>query len=134
MLWRKKCNSIPTICELGFKTLSNWLQLKQNGKTIQNFFDDNYISTIAIYGMGELGKRLYDELKELDVEVKYAIDKNADRIDIKGLEIITLEQELKAVDAIIVTPLHFFDEIEESIDKKGNFRVVSLEEVILYCL
>ena len=49
-----------TIYEVGFKILNKWLNLNHDGKSLQKYFDDNYIKTVAIYGMGELGKRLYD--------------------------------------------------------------------------
>lgn len=131
----KKKEKIRTIYEPGFKVLNNWLKLKHSGKTLKKFFEDNYINTIAIYGMGELGIRLYEELSELDVEVLYAIDQNADNIvGVENLEIITLNGNLKDVDAVIVTPIHFFDEIEKTLEEKGVKNIVSLEDVVVYCL
>lgn len=131
---KKNEEIIPTIYQPGFNVLNNWLKLKLSKKTLKKFFDDNYIKDIAIYGMGELGKRLYEELIELDVNVLYGIDRNADVIEVDGLKIVTLNDKLDAVDAIIVTPIQFFDDIHESIDKKGNFNIVSLEDVVMYCL
>ena len=42
--------------------------------------------------------------------MKYAIDKNADGI-YSDVEIVTPQEELKEVDAIVVTPVFYFDEI-----------------------
>lgn len=130
----RKTETQITIHELGFKILNNWLKLKHQSKTLQKYFDDNYIKTVAIYGMGELGKRLFEELKSLDVEVTYAIDINAENIDIDGLEIFTLDNTLPKVDVIIITPVHLFYEIEDNLLKKGIKDVISLEDLVVYCL
>lgn len=130
----RKTETQITIHELGFKILNNWLKLKHQSKTLQKYFDDNYIKTVAIYGMGELGKRLFEDLKSLNVEVTYAIDINAENIDIDGLEIFTLDNTLPKVDVIIITPVHLFYEIEDNLLKKGIKDVISLEDLVVYCL
>ena len=59
---------------------NQWMVTKQEGKSIVDYFHKESIKSIAIYGMSYVGERLYDELKDSDIEVKYAIDKNADGI------------------------------------------------------
>ena len=79
--------------------------------------------------MSYVGERLYDELKDSDIEVKYAIDKNADGI-YSDVEIVTPQEELKEVDAIVVTPVFYFDEIVEALEKKTESEVLSLEDIL----
>lgn len=38
--------------EMGFWILEQWLSLRQKQKNLIPFFQDNFIKTIAIYGMG----------------------------------------------------------------------------------
>ena len=120
--------------EAYYKTFYNWLKLVRSGKKLQSFFDDNYIKTIAIYGLNEFGKEIFYELKKLDINILYGIDKNAEKIEFDEIEIFKPEENLRAVDAVIVTPLHFFAEIEEMLDKKGVKNIVSLEDIVRYCV
>ncbi len=113
-----------------YNMLNQWLILKQQGKSLEKYFDDNQYKTIAIYGMGEMGNRLYDELKDSGVTVKYAVDKNAattySELDVVDPEEATFDQ----VDCIVVTATFAFDEIEETLSEKVDFPVVSLEDVV----
>lgn len=113
-----------------YNMLNQWLMLKQEGKSLEKYFVDNDIKTIAIYGMGEMGNRLYDELKNsTEVTVKYAIDQNA-ASTYSEIDVIDKEDEYEEVDAIIVTAIFAFDEIEEEISTKVDFPVISLEDVV----
>ena len=102
---------------------------KQHGKHLEDYFHQNRIKDVAIYGMSYIGKRLYDELKSSDIEVKYVVDKNAKDI---GMDIKTFfpDEEFPEVDAIIVTAISFFDEIEEILLSKINYKVISIEDIL----
>ena len=112
-----------------YNMLNQWLLLKQEGKSLVKYFEDKGYKSIAIYGMGEIGNRLYDELKKSNIEVKYAIDKNATNTysDIKVCE---LEDDLAPVDVIIVTAIFAFDEIEKKLTEVVNYPIISLEDII----
>lgn len=112
-----------------YNMLNEWLYLKQNGTSLDTYFKKNDYNSIAIYGMGEMGNRLYDELKQSDIEVKYVIDKNATSV-YSELEVLDSEEEFPEVDAIVVTATFAFDEIENSIENKVNCPIVSLEDVV----
>lgn len=45
-----------------YEVLNQWVRLKNEGKQIEEFFEDNNYKTIAIYGYAELGHRLHEEL------------------------------------------------------------------------
>ena len=53
-----------------YNMLNQWMVLKQEGKSLEKYFIDNGYKTVAIYGMGEMGNRLYEELKGTSIEVK----------------------------------------------------------------
>lgn len=112
-----------------YNMLNQWLILKQEGKNLSEYFKINNYKTIAIYGMGEMGNRLYDELKNSDLVVKYAVDKNA-ASTYSELDVIEPEDEFDSVDVMIVTATFAFDEIEEEINSKVDFPIVSLEDVV----
>lgn len=74
-------------------------------------------------------ERLLDELKDCGVEVKYAVDKNADSI-YADLDVHLPDEELPKVDVVVVTAVYFFDEIYNNLMDKVSCPIVSLEDVI----
>ena len=135
--WLKKKTSdtviSPNRFEIGFNVFGKWLKLKNEGKTLATYFSDNEITTVAIYGMGALGERLFEELRNSEVKVAYAIDRIADSKHIEGLKIIGVEDEFNEVDAIIVTPIQDFIAIEEKLEQSTDADIISLEDVVDYC-
>ena len=79
--------------------------------------------------MKELGERLFDELRDSEVEVKYIIDKKADTM-YADVDIITPEEPMEEVDAIVVTAIHYMDEIEEMLEQKVDYPIISLQEIV----
>lgn len=109
--------------------LSYWISKKQKGASIEEYLQKSKMKKVAIYGMGFIGERLLDELKGGFIEVAYAIDQNADTIW-ADVEMYTLEDKLPNVDAIIVTPLYYFDSIEKSLKEKTDCQIISLEDIL----
>lgn len=108
-----------------------WLKDKKDNK-ILDFFKYYKYETIAIYGMGELGILLLDQLRKMNVDVRFGCDKNANMIyyDKINLKIYSPEECWPEADAIVVTPITYFDAIKADLDKKHNLNIVSLKEVI----
>lgn len=112
-----------------YNMLNQWLALKQEGKSLAEYFVTNGYKEIAIYGMGEMGNRLYDELKDTEIQVKYAIDKNA-ASTYSELDVKEIDDELTEVDVVVVTATFAFDEIKEKFSGKVDMPIVSLEDVV----
>jgi hypothetical protein len=111
------------------KMFNQWLMLKQEGKTIEKYFVENGFHRIAVYGMSYAGERLIDDLKGTEIEVAYGIDRNADRI-FSEVEIVNADDTLQSVDAVVVTAIYNFDEIEEKLSELMDCPIISLEDVI----
>ncbi|NBH36273.1 hypothetical protein D3Z58_22790 [Clostridiaceae bacterium] len=112
-----------------YKILNKWLTLKQEGKSLKDYFLKNGYKSVAIYGMKELGERLYDELKDTEIEVKYMIDKNADNL-YSEVTIVTPDGELEEVDVIVVTAVHYYEEIENMLKNKIDYPILSMEDIV----
>lgn len=112
-----------------FLMMNQWVRLKQEGKKLSEFFEQNNYKNIAIYGMSYAGETLVNELKDSEICIKYAIDKNADEI-YSDMTVITMDNDLQYVDAIVVTAITFFDEIEAELRQKINCPILSLEEIL----
>lgn len=112
-----------------YSVLNQWLFIKQHGKSLEEYFVNNQYKSIAIYGMGELGNRLFDELENTSVEVKYVVDKEAmsvySKVDVRELEEMTDD-----VDAVVVTAVFAMDDIKPAIEEKVTCPVISLEDVV----
>ena len=96
---------------------------------MSSYFEQNGYRKIAVYGMSYAGETLINELKGTKIEVAYGIDKNADHI-FTGINTVSPEDTLEKVDAIVVTAITFFAEIEEKLSKKNDYPIISLEEVL----
>lgn len=112
-----------------FLMMNQWVKVKQAGKNLAEYFDRKGYKNIAVYGMSYAGETLIDELKDTGVTVRYAIDKNADKI-YSDIDVITMEDDLQEVDAIVVTAITFFEEIESKLSEKIDCPIISLEDVL----
>ncbi len=112
-----------------YNMLNQWLMLKQEGISLEKYFTDNNIKSIAVYGMGEMGNRLYNELKDSDVIIRYAIDQIAGNI-YSDLKVCSLDDELEDVDAVIVSATFAFSSIKDQLAEKCDYPVISLEDVV----
>lgn len=112
-----------------YMAFDQWLQIRQEGKTLVEYFTRNDYKTVAVYGMKELGERLCDELRGSDITVSYAIDQNADAI-YADVDVVMPDDELAPVDVIVVTAITYFDEIEEKLCEKVDCPIVSLEDIL----
>jgi len=112
-----------------FKMMNQWVRVKQEGKNLSEYFEKNGYQRIAIYGMSFAGETLVYELENTKTKVLYGIDKNAKSLYL-DIDIVEPEDDLQEVDAIVVTAITFFDEIEEMLRQKTGCSIISLEDVL----
>ena len=108
---------------------AQWLSLKQSGKGLEEFFETNEYKKIAIYGIGILGERLVKELENSNIEIKYTLDKNTN-IDVKGIEIKTLDEARDDVEIVVGTNSNIYDSIKDDICKKFSCPIITIDVVI----
>lgn len=109
--------------------MNQWVKVKQEGKSISSYLEQEGYKRIAIYGMHYVGETLLNELKDTGIEVIYAIDRKAEQIYAE-ISVISTEDSLEEVDAIIVTAITFFDEIEEKLAEKVSCPIISLKDIL----
>ena len=113
-----------------FQMMNEWVKVKQEGKNLASYFEKNSYKKIAIYGMSFAGERLLDELRDTSVEVAYGIDKRATSL-FAEVNIVSMDDKLlENVDAVVVTAITFFDEIEEELSKRLSCPIISLEDIL----
>lgn len=112
-----------------FLMMNQWVKIKQENKELASYFEKKGFKKIAIYGMSYVGETLVDELKNSNITVLYGIDQKADSI-YANIDIVFIEDELREVDAIVVTAITFFDEIEKKLSGKVHCPIISLEDIL----
>lgn len=112
-----------------FLMMNQWVKVKQEGKNLGSYFEKKGYRKIAVYGMSYAGETLIEELKGTDTAVIYGIDRNAASI-YADVEILSLEDDLEPVDAVVVTAITFFDDIEENLSAKMDCPIISLEDIL----
>ena len=109
--------------------MNQWVKVKQEGKNLASYFEKYGYKKIAVYGMSYAGETLISELKETDITIAYGIDKNAASIYV-DVDVLSMEDNLEPVDAVVVTAITFFDEIEEKLSEKMDCPIISLEDIL----
>ena len=119
--------------EVAFQVLDKIMCMMEENISVSDFFEDNRINTVAIYGFGKMGRHIYYLLDHAAVNVEYAIDKQADIIESESIPVYTPTENLKKVDAVIVTPASFFYEIEKELfPLMPDTHIISIETVVSY--
>lgn len=90
------------IMECSVQTVNQLEEIyRQMLSEMQNYFLKNNIINIAIYGLGNVGNVFYDTMKNLKINIKYAIDeRKVENIDIP---VYSPEEEFPQVDAVVIT-------------------------------
>lgn len=112
-----------------FLMMNQWVKIKQEGKTLSSYFEKKGYYKIAIYGMSYAGETLVEELKQSSIKVEYGIDKRSENI-YADFKILSPEDILEDVDAIVVTSIKYFYEIEELLSEKVVCPILSLEDIV----
>lgn len=122
---------------LGFHLLDRWLFNIRQGKRINQFFEDNLYTNVAIYGFGLIGKQVMSELRGTGVEVSYFIDKRS--AELKNSEYLIIHPDEMGdfvnVQAIIVTPFDCYYEIENELRQRvrdSDTDVFSISNIVEY--
>lgn len=118
-----------------YQLLLQWINNKNSEKAMDEYFKEHGIKTIAIYGMGTLGELFYQDIKKTDIKVLYFIDNNTELVNMgmDDVPVVNVEQmdSMNIPDAVIITPVYDFDEIDMSLEEKGcNIMRISLEDII----
>ena len=117
--------------------MKRWLENRNAGKMLSEFFVKCGFKTVAIYGAGDLGRLAYSELKDSTVKVTYFIDRNAMTLNnVDGIPVITPAEfeKLHDTEIVIITASGGYDSIcrlfAQNIPEIGT---VSLYDAVCEC-
>ncbi len=112
-----------------FQMMDKWVEIKQEGKNLATYFQKRGYKKIAVYGMSRAGIALCNELENSGITVAYGIDKRADLL-YADVDIFSIDNSLELVDAVVVTAVTYFEEIENKVSEKMDCPVISLEDIL----
>ena len=109
--------------------LEKWSKLTKQGISVCDRLKERKYTKMAIYGMGNLGCKLYEEIVSSGLEVPYVIDRNAEFIE----DLVTVkspDEELDGVDVIIVAVSKEEQEIVKRYKEKFDGHVIGISKLI----
>ena len=112
-----------------FWTLNKWIFLKTHEIDLFKHPQLRNFGSLALYGMGEIGKRIYEELESSGRKINFLVDKNGDAL-FADIPIYTGMEALPQVDVIIVSMICEFQEIEEHLKRVYLGPILSFEKVV----
>lgn len=114
--------------------VKEWIRQQGNDRLVNDFFSKFIDKTVAVYGMGDLGKLMLGVLSdENKKKVRCVIDQ---RIGIASEYLsVTVEQlqdqDYEMIDCIIITAVSHEEEIRKHLEEITKVPVVSLYDIIL---
>lgn len=109
--------------------LDAWLCLKEKNIRFESYFINKKIKTIAIYGMGLMGRHLLSELAGSNITVAYGIDQQGQILS-RDLRIYKPDEELSNVDAVVVAVTFSYGDIVHALEKKGFSNIIILRNIL----
>ena len=98
------------------------------GKNLGRYFEENGITSVAVYGLGHYGKMSVSEIQKSGNIKIYGIDQKIQQLE--GIEINTLDEINKKCNTVIVTPAKGNYEIVNHIKETWNGNVWGLYELV----
>ena len=115
--------------------LLRWIAIKQAGRDLGEYFVRHNYSAIAIYGWGNIGKLLFNELKNNNaVKVTAIIDRNADYLNIDlgnyDVDVISPVETFPPFDAVIVTTIRSYHEVITQMRNRTDKPIILIKDVL----
>ena len=113
-----------------YLVMMGWMDIATKGFRLDEYLKNCGYHQIAVYGGGDTGKHLIQQLKGTEVRIQYVIDKITFPNQEDMLPVYRPEDILPAVDAVIVTPICEYLKIKEKISEQMKCPIISLEDII----
>ncbi len=110
---------------------NQWLALDISKKYLYDYLKSQGIHTVAIFGYGELGCKIYNTLKDSTVQVAYFIE-SRENYPYSGIPVFkpSDDNSMTYVDIIIVTAIIHYNEILEQYSHIYKSPMISFEKVL----
>lgn len=109
--------------------LKRWVLRLLEGSRLSDELSGKGITTIYIYGYGELGKLLIRELADTKIHIEAVIDRRAGQFNGDETTVIQLEKADHRL-PVVVTAVYEYTEIEKKLKEFGFKKIYSLKQLL----
>lgn len=126
----------PVMVEKYYKeTLLQWVDLLRKGRCLSDWFNEKGVNTISLWGLGDVGKRLIDDVSN-QIEIRCIIETNPNDKEYKGIKIGTiheLENDISDCDLIVLIPGYDTKRISKNFDDHLVKKIIAVDELFRAC-
>lgn len=115
--------------QIVLQILSELLQKYENGFSLEDYFVERGVKSIAIYGAAALGERIKGLLMGTRVQVTCYIDKNAPFIT-EDIPVYQWDEDKNDFDAIIVSLIEREDTIVKMLKARNGVKVYTIRNIV----
>ncbi len=130
LIYAEKCRKQEVV--LNFYS---WWKYKSNRSySISKTLKEQGFRTVAIYGLGRLGKNVIDEIKSKEIEVSFCVDQGYGKPTYEGIDCFSADSKLPEVDVLIITVISSSaEEIRKKISKLNpHIQMIKTIQEVLY--
>ncbi len=109
--------------------LKRWALRLLKGIRVADDLSMRGITTVYVYGYGELGKLLIRELSNSGIKIKAVIDRRAGQLGSDKIPVVPLEKA-EPVLPVVVTVVYEYPDIEKRLKSAGFKRIYSLRSLL----
>ena len=109
--------------------LKKWVRNLMNGMILSERIKVVAPHGVYVYGYGELGRLLLEELQKAGLCVKAVIDRRAEQFVNETVDVILLENADEKI-PVIVTAVFEYENIKEELIKRGFAKIYSLRDLV----
>lgn len=113
------------------RILFQWNLLLQKRRSIIEYFLEQDIGCIAIWGRGNLCKLILNELKD-KIVVKYIIESKAVSRQYEGISVISPDYVTDDVQIIVVIPIYDMERIKKRINSNYKNKLIGIDNILQY--
>ena len=112
-----------------WETFDKWMTLKEQGRKATDFLEKQGVKNIAVYGLGMIGNHFLEEVRKSNLQIVCGIDGKGDSIHME-FPVITINDDIPDVDAIVVTVTYNYGGIYEKLKEKCQGKIYLINELI----
>lgn len=112
--------------------MSVWLRMCCRGNSVGKYLLEHGCRSVGIYGYGNMGHHLADDLEGNCIELKFIIDRRGQEgVWDAPCQVYGIDDVLPEVDAVIVSVLHGWKELKSKLHEGGSTKIFSLVEILM---
>ena len=110
-----------------YEICSRWMLLQERNIKLADFLNKNDVKTVAVYGMGRIGKTIMENLRADNFKALYGIDFHSERVSC-DYPVYNLKNDLPEVDMILVT-VTAYEDVKKDLSGKTSAKILNIRDV-----